>query len=399
MMAGTGATWLRALGANPLRTGLSTLGVVVGVAALVAVLALSDGVERFSREELARTTDLEALVLQPLTERTVDGVRVRVDHPRRFSAEDAAALRARMPPGATVRRTIAAGVVAGDGVAGRGVMVTGTDLSGGAATADTLVAGRRLSPADEAAAAPVALLSAGAAETLGARVGDTVRLGGANLAVVGIARAGSGLRAVVPLATFTAVGLATDRLPVLVVRAARIEDVPAVRDAAERWLAFRVGDDWRDAVRLQLNAGRVAQAMRAMQVFRLLMAAITGITLLVGGIGIMNIMLASVLERTREIGVRRAAGARRRDILAQFLAESVAVTVAGGLLGIAVGFALAAAVSAVMRSLTNAPIHVAFTWRTPSAALGAAVAVGVAFGLYPAQRAARLAPAEAVRYE
>jgi putative ABC transport system permease protein len=398
MMAG-GPIWLRGLVADPLRTALSTLGVVVGVAALVAVLALSDGVERFSRAELARTTDLEAVVLRPLMERTVDGVRVRVDHPVRFGPDEAAALRTRLPPGATVLRTMAAGVVAGEGGAQHGLTVTGVDPADWASGPDTLVQGRRLTPCDNAASARAAVLNASAAEALAAHVGDTVRLGAAGLAVVGVTRAGAGLQVVVPLATFTALGLATDRLPILVLRAARLEDVPAVRDAAEEWLASWIGAAWPDAVQLQVNARRVAQAMQAMRVFRLLMGAITGVTLLVGGIGIMNIMLASVLERTREIGVRRAAGARRRDILLQFVAEAVAVTLAGGLLGIAVGFALATVAGAVMRSLTDAPIHIAFAWRTPAAALGAAAAVGVAFGLYPAQRAARLAPADALRHE
>jgi putative ABC transport system permease protein len=135
------------------------------------------------------------------------------------------------------------------------------------------------------------------------------------------------------------------------------------------------------------------QSRRTKRLFSIVMGAIAGISLLVGGIGIMNIMLASVLERTREIGVRRAVGARRRDIKLQFLVESFAISVAGGILGIAVGIAIAHGVALYA------------DWRTvvtlPSVVLATlvSVAVGVASGLYPATRASEIDPAEALGYE
>ncbi len=135
------------------------------------------------------------------------------------------------------------------------------------------------------------------------------------------------------------------------------------------------------------------QSRRTKRLFSIVMGAIAGISLLVGGIGIMNIMLASVLERTREIGVRRAVGARRRDIKLQFLVESFAISAAGGVLGIAVGIAIAHGVALYA------------DWRTvvtlPSVALATlvSVAVGVASGFYPATRASEIDPAEALGYE
>jgi putative ABC transport system permease protein len=127
--------------------------------------------------------------------------------------------------------------------------------------------------------------------------------------------------------------------------------------------------------------------------FTLLLGAIGGISLLVGGIGIMNIMLVSVTERTREIGIRKAVGARRRDVLMQFLIEAIALTGAGGVVGIVLGSAIASIVQ------SQSGIAALVTPGTVAVAVGVSVGIGVIFGLYPALRAARLHPIEALRYE
>ena len=130
--------------------------------------------------------------------------------------------------------------------------------------------------------------------------------------------------------------------------------------------------------------------------FTLLLGAIGGISLLVGGIGIMNIMLVSVNERTREIGIRKAVGARRGDILTQFLIEAVALTGLGGVLGILLGWAITEVVHRIPQA---ASLPLLITSGTVIIAVGVSVAIGVVFGLYPAMRAARLHPIEALRYE
>jgi putative ABC transport system permease protein len=139
--------------------------------------------------------------------------------------------------------------------------------------------------------------------------------------------------------------------------------------------------------------GLLEQSRKTQRLFDIVMGAIAGISLLVGGIGIMNIMLATVLERTREIGVRRAMGARQVDIRNQFVMEAFAVTTIGGLLGIAMGLAIAKGVAAYAGWKTIVTI-----W---SIALSVRVSAGVGllFGSYPAVRAARLDPVEALRYE
>jgi putative ABC transport system permease protein len=142
-----------------------------------------------------------------------------------------------------------------------------------------------------------------------------------------------------------------------------------------------------------IPADLLAQQQRTQTIFTYVMVAIAAISLLVGGIGIMNIVLATVMERTREIGVRRATGARRNDIVRQFLAESVLISVGGGILGIVFGYFLSWLIARTAEWKTIV---------TPSSiiiAFGVSVAVGMIFGIYPAVKASRIDPIEALRYE
>jgi putative ABC transport system permease protein len=144
---------------------------------------------------------------------------------------------------------------------------------------------------------------------------------------------------------------------------------------------------------ITVPAGLLAQRQQQQRMFEIVMISIAGISLLVGGIGIMNIMLATVLERTREIGIRRAIGARQRDIVRQFLIEAVMISIVGGLLGIATGFLG----STIISILADMPTVV--TMLSIVVAFGVSVGVGLLFGIYPATQAAKLDPIEAIRYE
>lgn len=400
----TGAwTGLGALATNPLRTVLSTLGVVIGVAALVAILALGDGLERFTRAQIEQTTDLQEIVVAPRTTRMIDGISVRVEDVPVFTAADRDHLAAALGGGFTVARTLTGStrVVPPDSTREVGLLVVATDAPDASGLRAEVATGSFLVPGDSSAI----LLSAAASAVLfprSAPVGDSVRFEGRAFRVAGVL-AGSAderpLRTWVPITGTTSAWLAAPgRAVTLAVRAARIEDVERGTATIEEWVRSRFAGQ-EDALSVQSSRARVRQASQAMMVFKLALASIAAVSLLVGGIGIMNVLLASVSERTREIGVRKAAGARSRDIHAQFLAESVAIAGIGSVIGILLGMGLALATAAIIRSLSEAPVSAAFTWQSLAAAAAAAIVIGLVFGTYPARRAARLSPIDAIRHE
>lgn len=401
-----------ALSSNPLRTLLSTLGVIIGVASLVAVLALGDGMQDAARTQVERLTGVQTVMLSPKTSQQVDGVWVPVHGYPVFTPADAHDAEA--VTGATGSSLmISAPLMLENPRANRR---HASPVSGVMARADQfhslqVAAGRFFTDAEAVHAAMVIVLSHKLARDLGAAddpaslLGTPLRVNGATMEVIGVLASyegETGTAAYVPFATaervFTPV--AAPRPATLLLRAPSLEQVERLRDAAEDWAARRFTATRMRKLDVLTQRMRLAQTEQGITMFKIFMASIAGISLLVGGVGIMNVLLASVTERTREIGVRKALGARRRDVLMQFLAESVAISGVGSAIGVALGLAGAFAVTAVIRARANAPFfHAGFSWLTVGVAVVSAVVVGLAFGTYPALRASRMSPIDAIRHE
>ncbi len=400
-----------ALRTNPTRTVLSTTGVIIGVAALVAAFAITDGVDVWSRQLIMRESSVQDVAITPVTSQVVRGRVFPVRGYPMFDAGDAEKARAEIP--GVIRSTL---------------MLNGTtpveylDIRanaqltlGTASLADfagiNLVAGRFFTESEVAHASPVIVLGNRLAQELaGARdglwlIGKTIKAGGSRREVIGVLAAPpSGpepdLVAFAPirggldlLQTTQSRQVATLRL-----KAHSIESVDTLKLAAENWLAERYGLR-AQKLKVEIGTERLRNTKEAMLLTKLLLGVLVSLILAVGGIGIMNVLLAAVAERTKEIGIRKAVGARPRDIHTQFLVESVTITGAGSALGFVVGVLLAFGCTALFRMWAGAPIYPVFKPLTAMLAVMSAITVGVVFGTYPARRAARLSPIEAIARE
>jgi putative ABC transport system permease protein len=389
-----------ALRQHPLRSLLSTLGLVIGVAALVGILALADGMERFAREQIGTTTNFQVISIVPSTSERVDGVTLRRDSAARLDLRDAAALQQTLGTRATVTltqqrpaevrfdtiRTAAALIAADAGIWALG----GVEIQ----------EGRLFTREDVAARNAMVVISAALAERLGGTgvVGRGIAISGVEAEVIGVVSGPTPrpAEAYGPFPTF--VRDAERYPPRMLARVGKAEDVPPIVREIETWLETAVGGGT-SSFSIVTDELRTEQIRRGMLLFKLVMGLITGISVLVGGIGVMNVLLITVTERTHEIGIRKSVGARRRDILFQFLAEAMAVAGAGSLIGLLLGWAGIFTVAPIVGRVVDAPFHPAMTWQTVVVVGAVAVAVGLLFGTYPALRASRLRPVDALRYE
>jgi putative ABC transport system permease protein len=386
---------LQALIANRLRSALTTLGVVIGVLSVVLLVAIGQG----ARQEI--TGAIEGLGSNLLFVLPGDGEFGAAPARSRFTIDDVERIE-RALPGEPGR---AAGyVVGGEPVQADGERLT-TTIYGVSASYTSVVArqvarGQSFTESDIVTSRRIALLGASTAETLFPGqdpIGRTVTIGSIRYRVTGVLeRVGSSAfgpdrdrDVLLPITTAQRL-FGTNRLDVIFVRASSTTAIDADRAVVTRVLGERIDPEEFSVLSQDEIIGVVGDIL---QILTLVLAAIAGISLLVGGVGVSNIMLVSVSERTREIGLRKALGARTRDITTQFLLEAIVLTGLGGLVGLAGGIGLAQLVAAF------APIPAEITWWSIALALGVSVAVGLVFGVLPARRAGQLDPVAALRHD
>jgi putative ABC transport system permease protein len=392
---------VRSLKLHRLRSSLSILGVVFGVAAVIAMSSVGEGARRETLAQIA-SLGIDTVTVRPRP--AEPGERA----PAALPAATADSIRRVVPGVRAVAPLRVAELPAEAGGRTAAVIAIGTTPAYRDATRLDVAAGRFLADLDVADRARVAVLGASAARALfplGSPVGESVRLGGDWFRVVGVLEGrasargrGAAIRGrdlnrsvLVPLGALDrGTDLRPDGVDEVVFRLATPEAVVPGAGVAVAVARRATGGDPVEAV---VPREILRQRERTQRVFNVVTGAVAAISLLVGGIGIMNIMLASVAERTREVGVRRALGARRRDVAAQFLVESSLLTVAGGLLGSVLGIVGSALIQLFAGWPTSVhPLMLA-------AALVVALAVGIGFGFYPAWHAAGLDPVEALRQE
>ncbi|HEV2851976.1 MAG TPA: ABC transporter permease [Thermoanaerobaculia bacterium] len=392
---------LEAVRANKLRSFLTALGIIIGIAAVIAMVALGEGAQRNVQARL-QSLGVNSLTIRPGQE-FFGGVD-RGD--AKLTAKDAQALlrdpKAILDVSPVMQRRIQVEYGAANG----NISVTGGWPSYFSINNFQLAAGRLFNPNEEQGRRRVAVLGANVGDTLQAPTesltGQTIRIQSVPFEVIGVlaAKGSSGFQnpddaIYIPLSTAQFRVFGTDRVQSIDVQAvsesqmdAALGEIDHVLRREHRKRATETSDF---TVRNQTTLVQTFQ--ETTRTFSFLLAGIALVSLLVGGIGIMNIMLVSVTERTREIGVRKALGAKKRDILLQFLIEALVLCFAGGTMGVLLGVGGATALQRLAgwnTAISPEAIVIAFLFSG---------AVGVFFGLWPARRAASLDPIEALRYE
>ena len=390
----------QALQANRVRTALTALGLIIGNASVILVVTISITSRDLILDKIRGIGS--NLVYAYYDAGGMDEARANADFVKLGDVEAVRTqLGARIVAATAVMNTMDRMVVDGrEGTSG-----AGSDEHYAAVRNLLLLAGRPLDASDVALRQKVGLLDERLARMLfgppDAAVGRTLKIYGLPFTVVGVfkertetfglSELGDTGAVLIPV-TVEGLFVPVERVEPMYVQVREAEDVPAVSVEVERILAGRHREGARYTV--QNLGGILETADTVASVLTLVLVLVSAIALVISGIGIMNIMLVTVTERTREIGLRMSLGASRRAVLAQFLTEAVLISVGGGMLGILVGVAVPVAVNAA-----QAEVQVPVSGVSVAVALGVSIAVGVVFGLLPANRASRLNPTEALRYE
>jgi len=386
-----------------MRSGLSMLGILIGVAAVIAMLALGTGAQQSIEARLA-SMGSNLLVLRPGSRR-LHGVATEAGAVTRLSLDDAKDVLESVPGVKKVAPSVSGRGQVVFGNKNWSMQVQGTTPDYASMRAANPVVGRFFTSQEDQQRARLAVIGMTLVRELFGEsnpIGEIIKINRVGFQVIGILpeKGATTWRdqddvIVVPLSTAMRRLLGknyVDSIDIEVASADQMETAQeAIRDIVIR--RHRLPPSQQDTFDIR-NMAELQEALsETSRTMSWLLASIAAISLLVGGIGIMNIMLVSVTERTREIGLRKAVGAKRRDILAQFLIEAVVVSVAGGLIGILLGWAITWAMSSLAgwaASVSPGAVGLAFAF---------SATVGIAFGLWPARKASQLNPIDALRYE
>ena len=393
-----------AIGANRARSALTVLGIVIGIAAVISMTALIDGIKMALVGELG--LNQARLVLINCWPASGE-----------VTSDDLDALAEETGLYDFVTYTMWGSGKINTGTTEKDMSILGCAPEYFTAMGSKLLAGRLYTKSEVDRLGQVIVLDTNSVKELFGSadaecVGQIVRIGNDEYTIAGVVESNTQYEtfAYMPATTLEARVMGWSSIDSIYGFAREDADMSSIADETKAWLCARFGivdaEDGEDAevytgwVDVTTMASMLEQLDTTMASFQLLMTAVASISLLVGGIGIMNMMLTNVTERIREIGLRKALGARRSDITGQFLMESVTICVVGGLLGIAFGYAGAWALADLARGMAGVEqLEPVITPTAVALAAGICVGIGVLFGYYPARRAAKLDPVESLRYQ
>ncbi len=394
---------MKAIARNKMRSTLTALGIIIGVACVIAMIAVGGGAQAAVQAQISSLGSNFLMIFPGVA--TQSGARIFTGQST-ITEDDVAAVKAESPAVAYVSPMVRTGAQVVGGNTNWGTSIQGAGVDWPFVRSWNVEKGGFFGDSEVRSAAKVAVLGATVANALfpdGNAVDQMVRIKNIPFKVIGVLETKGGSMmgqdqddtVVAPYTTVMKLLKRTPKIDMFTASAVSRDSVDEAQKQIEALLRQRhrlqPGQDSDFMIRSQQEIAQTAdQTSRQMSA---LLAAIASISLLVGGIGIMNIMLVSVTERTREIGIRMAIGAKGRDILTQFLIEALALSIAGGVIGIALGIGA----SRFLAWKQQWPIVL-----SPTAillAFGFSAAIGIFFGFYPAQKASRLDPIEALRYE
>ncbi len=400
---------LNALRVNLLRSVLTMLGIIIGVAAVITMLAVGSGAEARIKEQIKSLGS--NLMIITAGARTANGARIGTGITPDLTEDDAAAIAREVPEVEAVAPTYRGSAQVVFGNANWATQVFGITPDYFTVRNWTLESGRMFESAEMSGAGKVALIGQTVARELfgdGDPMDQTIRIKNVPVTIVGVlGRKGQNMTGndqddviMVPLATARnrIVGVEAGKPRQVGMIQIKVFDGESMSETEDKIRALlrqrlRTAEGQPDPITVRNLTEMLAAQEESSKVMSMLLAAVASVSLLVGGIGIMNIMLVSVTERTREIGLRMAVGARGADILTQFLVEAVTLSLVGGLIGIALGVGgswMIAEFAGWQTQLSTASIALAVSF---------SAAIGIFFGFYPARKAARLLPIQALRYE